>query len=77
MNQEKKDLVTVGEIRKVLNDRLQGQIDVLVKLIKQGCGQKCASEKYLSKIIGQTIDELDELNSWAGLPALIKSLTKS
>lgn len=74
MMQKEKDAVTVGDIRKVLTDRLELQIDTLSKLIRQWCHKRHDAQKYHNEAIASTLEEIDKLDSWAGLPSLMKSL---
>lgn len=74
MNRKEKDEVTVGDIRSVLLERLERQIDELNKLIRKGYHHRHEAEKVLNETIGKTLTELDNLDTWAGLPSLISNL---
>lgn len=67
---EQKDAVTVGEIRKVMSERLEGHIDTLANLIRQGYHKSHIAEEHLSNTIGETLTQMDNLDSFAGLALL-------
>ena len=77
MTQDEKDTVRVGEIRACLNKRLDQQISELGRLIRRGFQQRFEAEKYLKDSIGGTLDELDKLDSFAGLPQITRIVSGS
>ena len=76
MNWSKLDNVTVKDIRTQFEEKLDAQIDTLVKLIKQGYYERHHAEKQLRETIGHTLTQLNNLHLWAGLPKLIETLKK-
>jgi hypothetical protein len=75
MKNANRDDVTVGQIRKVMEEQLEIEITELSRLIRKGHNERHASEEYLSKIIGGTLTRLDNLHLVAGLPELKKLLS--
>ncbi len=66
--QAQRDAVTIGQIRKRFNDMLESQIDVLSKLIRQGCYQQ--ADKYLEEAIAKTLTDLQNINAMASTEIL-------
>lgn len=75
MNQAEKDAVTVGEIRKVLLERLENQIAAMGQMLRsENVHKRAEAPIYLKETIGHTFSELDKLSDLSQLPNLIKIL---
>lgn len=70
-DREKKDAVTVGEIRRTIEDRLDNQIATISGCLRR---RNVAEAKRAFESAVGTILELEELDSKAGLPGLIKAM---
>jgi hypothetical protein len=69
-NREKKDAVTVGQIRKRYLATLESEISELANLIRKGYHNRGAAEKFLNENIGRTLTALDNLDAMASTEAL-------
>ena len=75
--QEEKDGVTCGQLRALLEERLQDKLKTLtgILLSRDVPGSKIAkAEAFLKGAVAESLNELDTLNTWSGLPSLRKLL---
>lgn len=75
--QEEKDAVTCGELRAILEERLQETVKTLSGIIlsKDVPDAKLAkADGYLKGAVAEAIRELYQLDTWAGLPSLRRIL---
>lgn len=67
---DQRDTITVGMIREIMEQRLESQILELSRMIRKGYNERHLAEEFLSKTIGNTLTQLDNLHAFAGLPQM-------